>query len=147
MSFPIKIIPLITAHPRPPGGARPAGEPGRAFAPEAPAQIRAPAQTAPTSAIASIDALIALQAGGDFREARKRATQRANSLLDVLEDIKIGLLEGGVPEGKLLLLLNVLRTQRDDVGDGALDSVLDEVELRAHVELAKHQANRHEAHA
>jgi len=88
--------------------------------------------------VGSIDALLALQ--GEGKEgSRRRATGRAFALLDILDDIKIALLEGGVPRSKLNALLGALSASRDDTSDPRLETVLDEVETRAMVELAKHE--------
>ena len=92
------------------------------------------------SAINSVDALLTLQAAGDYREARKRATERAFSLLDVLDDLKMALLDGGIPRAKLSALMELLKSERDGVDDPRLEAALDEVELRAAVELAKYHA-------
>ncbi|PWE17558.1 flagellar biosynthesis protein FlgI [Marinicauda salina] len=92
------------------------------------------------SAVNSVDAVLALQSTGDFREAKKRATERALDLLDVLDDLKIALLEGGIPRDKLARLMDTLRTRRDATDDPDLEAALDEVELRAAVELAKYDA-------
>ena len=101
----------------------------------------APRAAAPAAApigLSSIDALLALQAEG-FDERRRRATGRASTLLDILDDIKIALLEGGVSRQKLNELVGALSLTRDDTRDAKLESVLDEVETRALVELAKHE--------
>lgn len=90
--------------------------------------------------IASIDALLALQGEAAGDALRHKAAGRAFTLLDLLDDIKIALLEGGVPRAKLNALLNALSVQRDETHDARLESVLDEVETRAMVELAKHDA-------
>jgi hypothetical protein len=87
-----------------------------------------------------VDALLALQGAGDFREAKKQATERAFSLLDVLDDLKIALLEGTLPRQTLLRLMETLKSQRDTTDDPRLEAMLDEVEVRAAVELAKHDA-------
>lgn len=92
------------------------------------------------SAIGSIDALLALQGAGDFREAKKQATERAFSLLDVLDDLKLALLDGALPRQTLVRLMDTLKTRRDSTGDPRLEAMLDEVEVRAAVELAKHDA-------
>ena len=92
------------------------------------------------SAINSVDALLAVQGAGDFSEAKKRASERALTLLDVLDDLKIALLEGGIPRAKLTRLMDALASKRDQVGDPKLEAMLDEVETRAAVELAKHDA-------
>ncbi|MCP2680236.1 flagellar assembly protein FliX [Maricaulaceae bacterium NA33B04] len=95
------------------------------------------AALAGTSSIGSVDALLALQGTGDFTEARKQATNRAFSLLDILDDLKIALLEGQIPRDTLMRLMDTLQSQRDMTHDPQLEAALDEVELRAAVELAK----------
>ena len=92
------------------------------------------------SAVQSVDALLALQGLGDFSEARKKATERAFTLLDVLDDLKLALLEGGIPRQKLTALMDILRSRRDQTHDPKLEAALDEVEVRAAVELAKYHA-------
>ena len=92
------------------------------------------------SGVGSIDALMALQGAGDFRQARKQATERAFTILDVLDDLKLALLEGAIPRDTLVRLMETVKTQRDQTGDPRLEAALDEVELRAAVELAKHDA-------
>ncbi len=59
------------------------------------------------------------------------------SLLDVLDDLKLALLEGGVPKSRLVALMDLLKSRRDETSDPRLEAVLDEVEVRAAVELAK----------
>ena len=78
-----------------------------------------------------------LQSVGDFTEARKRATERAFDMLDVLDELKLALLEGGLPRAKLEALMKLLQTRRDDTNDEQLEAALNEVETRAAVELAK----------
>ncbi len=91
-----------------------------------------------SSPIASVDALIALQAE-EVETASQQATKRAGSLLNVLDTIKLGLLEGGIEKQTLKRLLRALGEQRQDTGDPALEAILQQVEIRAHVELAKMQ--------
>ncbi|MAK65153.1 MAG: flagellar biosynthesis protein FlgI [Maricaulis sp.] len=89
------------------------------------------------SSVQSVDAILALQGVEDATQAKKKATERAMSLLDVLDELKIGLLEGGLPRSKLVALMNLLQTRRDQTHDAQLEAALDEVETRAAVELAK----------
>lgn len=119
------------------GGASAAGE---SFSVETPQSARAAVATGGASALNSVDALLALQSVGDFREAKKRATERAMSLLDVLDDLKLALLEGGVPRQRLIALMDLLKSRRDETQDPRLEAMLDEVEVRAAVELAKFDA-------
>lgn len=87
--------------------------------------------------IVAVDALIALQEDSDPKRAKKRAVQQATDILDLLDGIKIGLLEGRVPQSRLQQLVSVVEQQRGQFHDDRLTAVLDEVELRARVELAK----------
>ncbi len=93
--------------------------------------------TTQTNPIASLDALIALQGGEDFHQARKTATARADELLDVLSDMRLGLLEGGIPLRTLQRLSTTLERTRANTGDTHLEAILNEVEIRAEVEKAK----------
>ncbi|WP_421791078.1 flagellar assembly protein FliX [Hyphobacterium sp.] len=95
------------------------------------------AATSGASALTSVDAILALQGTGDFAGAKKQATERAFSLLDVLDDLKLALLEGGIPRAKLVALMDMLQTRREATHDNRLEAMLDEVETRAAVELAK----------
>ena len=60
-----------------------------------------------------------------------------NRMLDLLDDLRHGLLRGAVPVSKLEGLLSLVRNQRDRIDDPRLAEVLDEIEVRAAVELAK----------
>lgn len=66
-----------------------------------------------TSAVQSVDAILALQGVEDATQAKKKATERAMDLLDVLDELKLALLEGGLPRAKLVALMNLLQTRRD----------------------------------
>lgn len=83
-----------------------------------------------------VGSILALQGVGDFSESRRRAVKRGNALLDLLEGIKADLLLGSVSPARLDAISEQLSTLRDRV-DPELDAVLDEIELRVLVELAK----------
>lgn len=89
--------------------------------------------------ISAVDALIALQEVGDStsEQANARAQARGQLLLDRLDEIRHGLLSGAIPRRTLNELSKAAREQRDAVSDPRLAEVLDEIELRAEVELAK----------
>ncbi len=88
-------------------------------------------------AVSDVDALVALQGVGDATSGRSRAAQRGELLLERLEDIRLGLLTGAIPRDRLERLAGVLRSKREETGDARLSELLDEIELRAQVELAK----------
>lgn len=89
------------------------------------------------SSLGSLDALIALQEVDGVVERRRRAVRRAGRLLDELETLKLSLLEGDVSEPGLRRLANAVREQREATSDPSLEAVLDQIEARAAVELAK----------
>ncbi|MCC5995749.1 MAG: flagellar biosynthesis protein FlgI [Oceanicaulis sp.] len=114
---------------------------GQGFSPESAAAPSGPAKGGAMSAAASvnsIEALMALQGAEDFQAARRRATDRALSLLDVLDDLRLAILDGALPRETLERLMETVKTQRDATRDPRLEAALDEVEIRAAVELAKH---------
>jgi hypothetical protein len=105
--------------------------PDAASAPE----TRAP--TAPKAA-ANIDALLALQGiEEDPAERRKRSVARGKGALDVLDDLKIGLLSGNFNTSTVNRLRAAAANLKSSSGDPGLDAVLSEIELRVEVELAK----------
>ena len=86
----------------------------------------------------TLEAKIDLQ--GDAKnpeEDAKRAKKRGVMLLDAIDQIKIDLLMGGVPQSRLNQLNQMVNSQRDEVMDPKLRAVLDEIDLRVQVELAK----------
>lgn len=91
------------------------------------------------SALGAVDALLIVQNVGDAtdREQRQRLIRRGEDILDKLEDIRHGLLLGTVPKDKLIDLAQMVRAQREACQDPRLAALLDEIELRAEVEVAK----------
>jgi hypothetical protein len=112
------------------------------------AAIMTPAASSPAgvssagavSHVTSLDALIALQEVGGPMERRRRATGRAGRILDALDDLKIELLAGGLTATIVEALTRAVRDQRALTDDPRLEGVLDEIETRAAVELAKLEA-------
>jgi hypothetical protein len=117
-------------------GRGPARSTSAAFSLQAERGAEAPARTAPPSALAGLDALLALQAVQDPLLARKKAVRRGRTLLDGLEALRAGLLAGQVGEGHLNRLLATLSQAREDSAPG-LDALIDDIEMRVRVELAK----------
>ena len=85
----------------------------------------------------NIDALLAMQGIEDPVERRKRSVQRGRSALDVLDDLKIGLLSGNFDASTVSRLRDAAANLKSSSGDPGLDAVLSEIELRVEVELAK----------
>ena len=73
-------------------------------------------------------------------ERRKRSVQRGKGALDVLDDLKIGLLSGNFDASTVSRLRDAAANLKSSSGDPGLDAVLSEIELRVEVELAKSRA-------
>ena len=120
-------------------GARPAGT-GAGFTLPDIAEAGPAAPAAGVSRMAgvmAVDALLALQDVAGPLERKRRAVGRATRILDLLDEIKLALLGGELNLGQLDRLRRALRDHRAYTDDPKLEAVLDEVELRAAVEIAK----------
>lgn len=109
---------------------------GAVFAPAGQGDVARTNQSAPVAAVMGVGSILALQGVGDFTESRRRAVKRGTTLLDLLEEMKADLLLGSVSPARLDAMSQQLATLRERV-DPELDAVLDEIELRVLVELAK----------
>jgi hypothetical protein len=85
---------------------------------------------------------MALQGVEGPLEKRRRAIRRGSGLLDRLDEIKLALLNGDADEGALDRLARSLREERADDDDKDLAALLDQIDLRASVELAKAEMRR-----
>lgn len=90
-----------------------------------------------SSDVGAISALLAAQEIGDFGEEQRRAFQRGEDILERLDELRHGLLIGAFPKERLNRLLETVRRQHEQFRDPKLREVLQEIELRAMVELAK----------
>lgn len=96
-------------------------------------RVGSAAPAAPTHDIGSI---LALQAVEDPTVKKKKLVRRGAQLLDTLEEMKADLLLGRVSEGRINQLMSLISQARER-SDPRLDALLDDIELRARVELAK----------
>jgi len=90
-----------------------------------------------TSPLTAVNSLLALQEMPTSREGRSKGLARAEDLLSDLEIIRHGLLAGQIPQSKLKNILSIVSQERGLPQDPALEQILDDVELRVKVELAK----------
>jgi hypothetical protein len=107
--------------------------PGFTVASEGPAKTSA---TAPTSAVTALDSILALQTDEPPAQRRARQAKRGRDALDALEKLERGLVMGHAPGG-LKAQLESLTHGRESTGEPGLDAVLDEIDIRLAVELAK----------
>jgi hypothetical protein len=100
------------------------------------------ASTSATQSIASLDALLAAQEVEDptQKAAKKRAYIRSDTILDKLEQVRIKMLCGNLTVGHMIDVADVVASHRDKIDDPKLTALMDEIDLRAQVEIAKMQA-------
>ena len=119
-------------------GPRSPAAPG--FALPTAGEVAGPSGSAPSmgvSGVNSLDALIALQQVDDPMTRRKRAIRGASRLLDALDEIKLAMLEDQPSPAALQRLAVAVREERANADDVGLQGLLDQIETRAAVEMAK----------
>jgi hypothetical protein len=101
-----------------------------------PQETRKIAETSMAQPVESILSVQVMQDAGD-QESRKQSKQYGLELLDRLDEIRDGLLVGAISKDKLIELAQSMRQQRRKSDDPQLNQIIDEIELRAEVEIAK----------
>jgi Class II flagellar assembly regulator len=71
------------------------------------------------------------------RPARRRALDRGADLLDQLDRLQLDILSGRIPTGRLIAMSQQVRARRDLSGDPRIEALIDAIELRVAVEVAK----------
>jgi hypothetical protein len=110
---------------------------GGAFSVAEEGPAHAAAQTGGLKAIATVDALLALQGIEGAMERKKRAVAKGRKALDLLDRLKVSLLDGSVDTSTFARLKVAAEGLTEASGDPGLDTVLAEIDLRLAVELAK----------
>lgn len=87
--------------------------------------------------LSSLEGMLALQEVSDEEFERKRATRQASATLDALEELRVSMLMGDVSASQLERIASRVEQQRMYVQDPKLKALLNEIEIRAAVELAK----------
>lgn len=89
--------------------------------------------------VTRVDMLLMAQAVEDPTEgaARRRMQERADNILKELDEIRVALLTGTLSVGHLLDIADVIASHRERIMDPRLTALLDEVDLRAQIEIAK----------
>lgn len=90
-----------------------------------------------TAPLTSVNSLLALQEMPTATDGQSKGLQRAESLLEHLEAIRHGLLLGQISKKRLNDIVKALASQREKNLDPKLIQLINDIELRAKVELAK----------
>jgi hypothetical protein len=99
------------------------------------------AQLASTPAVGSTSSLFFLQEIGDDAQQRREFVTQGFDALKYLDSIKIGLLYGTLSRDTLISLESLLGRFKKNFPDPKLSQVIEEIELRAKVEIAKLDRN------
>ncbi|MGQ0527379.1 MAG: flagellar assembly protein FliX [Alphaproteobacteria bacterium] len=92
-----------------------------------------------TQSIALVDSLLAVQGSEDpgERAARRRTYERGDNILKELDKIRLALLGGDLRAGQMLDIADMVAAHREKIKNPAMSVLMDEIDLRAQVELAK----------
>lgn len=103
------------------------------------ADTESPHAVEPTGKVGAVDSIFALQEVPDTVDRRSRGLlrQHGEDLLSRLDELRISILAGAVPKDKLTQLAQRLRQKRQESDDPKLNEIIEEIELRAEVEIAK----------
>ncbi|MDE2028964.1 MAG: flagellar assembly protein FliX [Alphaproteobacteria bacterium] len=85
-----------------------------------------------------VGGILGVQEVEDTLSRAARGKKRAEDILDKLEDLRLQLLAGTLTHGQLQQLSHLVTARRAHVNDPKLAAILDEIDLRAQVELAKY---------
>jgi len=92
-----------------------------------------------SAGVGAVESVFALQEIPDATDGRSRTILRdyGNDLLERLDEMRLGILDGIYSKDKLAELAQNLRKKRLDSDDPRLNEIIDAIELRAEVEIAK----------
>lgn len=90
-----------------------------------------------TAPLTSVNSLLALQEMPTSTQGRSKGLARATDLLEHLDVIRHGLLLGQISKKRLGDIVKALGAQREKNLDPGLVELINDIELRAKVELAK----------
>ena len=90
-----------------------------------------------TSGIGTVEGVLGAQEVDDALAGASQGKMRAQDILERLEDLRLEILTGTLTQDKLRQLSHVVNLRRPEITDPRLGEILDEIDLRAQVELAK----------
>ena len=106
-----------------------------------PEEEAAPAQgpSAPSHniPITNVEALLSAQSVDVYGEEKSAGLKRGQEMLDALEEVRKGILLGAIPVQKLRNIINAIDQNRHNYVDPKLQQIIEDIELRGRVELAK----------
>ena len=115
----------------------------QAFRVAVPDEASRPAGPTSIAALSSLQTLLAVQEVGPTGiERRRRAVRRGQQLLSSLSRLQLAMLGDGDSSACLEDVRSIVREEAGEVDDDELAAILEEIEVRAAVEIAKRDAGR-----
>lgn len=100
-------------------------------------ETSASAPVTESAPIGGINPMLGLQEISDEDIQRKKLFKRGRLTIESLQELQQALLSGSVPSSLLTQLDGYVQEQREQSSDQRLNAILDDIELRAAVEMAK----------
>lgn len=102
-------------------------------------EVESPHAVDGPSQVGAVESVVAVQEVPDATDGRSRKMLRqyGDELLDRLDELRLAILAGAVSKERLAELAHRLREKRRQSDDPRLNEIIDEIELRAEVEVAK----------
>lgn len=121
------------------GKAKPSGKTNNAFDDMVVGGAGQVSGAASVQSVARIDALLAVQSVDNptERAVRRKMYARGDQILQRLDDLKLSLLGGGLTIGQVVNIADMVASHREKINDPKMSALLDEIDLRAQIELAK----------
>lgn len=136
ISGPIRSAPVSTTKAR-----KTAQTSGKRFSIAQSGDSASSATVSPAAPVSRLDSLLTLQEVEEPNDQERRAVQWGNEVLDKLEEIRLGLLLGELSRENLISIREKIKQSRESALDAGLTQILNDIELRAEVELAKLEQN------
>lgn len=112
------------------------GRPGASFS-DTLKQVDAAGAPVAATSVTAVSAVMSVQEVDSEAGGKARALQRGEEMLDRLDELRLGLIEGRLPPERIEALVKLVQERRETVTDPRLKEILDDIDLRAQVELAK----------
>lgn len=109
------------------------------------AQTQSNPASSQVSGIIPTDALLSIQEALTLSHANQESVNNGHKILDALEQVHKGLLLGHFSMDNLTDLVDRIRINRQKAESPELENILEQIELRAEVELAKLSYQRKES--
>lgn len=92
-----------------------------------------------TQSIAKVDALLAVQGAESAteRKAKRQMRERGDNILRQMDHLRLAILTGNLTIGQVIDIADVVASHREKINDPKMTAVLDEIDMRAQIEIAK----------